>query len=277
MKKKPILSKGLKALLSDDDLIVDDHVETQELYIDQIVIGDLQPRKDFSIAKLEELSVSIKEFGVLQPILVRPVGNKYEIVAGERRYRASKMALLNKIPVKILELEPQRALSIAIIENIQRSDLNILEEAMAFNRLLNEYNYSHQQIANVLGKSRSEITNKLQVLKLEKQVQSFLAQEKISFGHVKLLSSLEENLQLFYANKVIKEHLSVRQLERLLSTNKNTKNKQDINVINLQKKIEKEIGVEAKIVLKNNKSGKISINFPDLDFLEKLLCKLGVN
>lgn len=274
MKKKPILSKGLQALLAQDDLEVTEFSEIQEISLEQIDLSDLQPRISFSQAKLEELASSIKEFGVLQPIIVRFINGRYELVAGERRFRACKIAAIKKIPAKILSLTTQQALSIAIVENIQRSDLNVIEEAKAYNRLLSEYNYSHQQIANVLGKSRSEITNKLQVLKLELKVQDLLAKDQISFGHAKLLTSLASETQLLYANKVVAENLSVRQLEGLLRVKKKPKKVIDINIIALQNRIAQELGAEVSIDMKKNKSGKFTIKFPDLDFLNALLTKL---
>ena len=248
----------------------------------KIPIGDLirnkyQPRKFFNKDNLEELTNSIRERGVIQPIIVRKSkdqDNKYEIIAGERRWLASQNAGLNEIPVVVLKIDDLKSLEFAIVENVQRKDLNPIEEANGYKRLIDDFSYDQEKISKFIGKSRSHVANFLRLLSLSKEVQENVEKEEISAGHAKVLVGLENSK--FIVKKIIGKKLSVRQTESLVRSikgNKKTKiipNK-NLNIINLEKTLEEKTGLNIDIQNKKNNSGRISFKYNDLEQLDRLI------
>ena len=270
------IKKGLGRGLS--SLIGDTKVETQK---NQVSIGDLvpnkyQPRKIFDEASLEDLTNSIKERGMIQPIIVRNSNNdrsKYEIIAGERRWLAAQRAGLHNVPVVVTEADDLKSLEFAIVENVQRHDLNPLEEAQGYRRLIDEFSYDQEKVSKFIGKSRSHITNSLRLLTLPNDVIKLIETQKLTAGHAKILVGLEN--ASFVATKIIEKKLSVRQAENFVKIFKNKKQKssssKDTNIIALELSISNKIGLNVDI--KNNKrnKGKISFEYKDLDQLNKII------
>ena len=270
------IKKGLGRGLS--SLIGDTKVETQK---NQVSIGDLvpnkyQPRKIFDEASLEDLTNSIKERGMIQPIIVRNSNNdrsKYEIIAGERRWLAAQRAGLHNVPVVVTEADDLKPLEFAIVENVQRHDLNPLEEAQGYRRLIDEFSYDQEKVSKFIGKSRSHITNSLRLLTLPNDVIKLIETQKLTAGHAKILVGLEN--ASFVATKIIEKKLSVRQAENFVKIFKNKKLKssssKDTNIIALELSISNKIGLNVDI--KNNKrnKGKISFEYKDLDQLNKII------
>ena len=270
------IKKGLGRGLS--SLIGETKVETQK---NQVSIGDLvpnkyQPRKIFDEASLEDLTNSIKERGMIQPIIVRNSNNdrsKFEIIAGERRWLAAQRAGLHNVPVVITEADDLKSLEFAIVENVQRHDLNPLEEAQGYKRLIDEFSYDQEKVSKFIGKSRSHITNSLRLLTLPDDVIKLIETQKLTAGHAKILVGLEN--ASFVANKIIEKKLSVRQAENFVKIFKNKKQKsslsKDTNIIALELSISNKIGLNVDI--KNNKrnKGKISFEYKDLDQLNKII------
>ena len=221
MKKTKALGRGLSALLPDEPALEIGSPINQgirEIAVTDIIPSSKQPRRVFAADVLSELSASIKEHGVLQPLVVRPLSSgKFEIIAGERRWRASKEAGLNKVPVVIKDVTDGVAMQIALIENIQRENLNPVEEAEAFQRLIQEYNMTQEDMGQRVGKSRPYITNALRLLGLHSIVRSLLAEAKISTGHARALLSLDADEQIKFAQRIISENLSVRETEKAIS------------------------------------------------------------
>ena len=223
-KKRSGLGKGLDALLGKKEEAVITLSDAKgdsssELAIEQIQPGEYQPRTRMDKDSLEELAQSIKEQGLISPILVRPIAkNRYEIIAGERRYQASKLAGLKKVPVLIRKISDEKALAWALIENIQREDLNPLEEATGIQRLLDEFHMTHESASQAIGRSRTATTNLLRLLNLAKPVQDRLMANEITMGHARALLSLEPAMQVAVANEIVKKGLSVRQVETLVAT-----------------------------------------------------------
>lgn len=255
-----------------------------ELPLNEIIIRKNQPRKIFEESALIELSNSIKEHGVLQPILVRPLNGKYEIIAGERRYRAAKNANLSKIPVIVKDISEDNLSQIALIENIQRENLNSLEEAEAFSELSNKYNLTHEEIAERLGKSRVYITNALRLLQLPTSVQNLIKNNSISAGHARSLLRIENSeLQLALADKIINNGISVRQTEELIrNIISPKKEKEDNNVHDKNKIFNKEIEEKLQVIfggkiklVSRGKGGKIEIFYQDNDELSRFLEIIG--
>ena len=270
------IKKGLGRGLS--SLIGDTKVETQK---NQVSIGDLvpnkyQPRKIFDEASLEDLTNSIKERGMIQPIIVRNSNNdrsKFEIIAGERRWLAAQRAGLHNVPIVITEADDLKSLEFAIVENVQRHDLNPLEEAQGYKRLIDEFSYDQEKVSKFIGKSRSHITNSLRLLNLPQDVIKLIETQKLTAGHAKILVGLEN--ASFVANKIIEKKLSVRQAENFVKIFKSKKQKsslsKDTNIIALELSISNKIGLNVDI--KNNKrnKGKISFEYKDLDQLNKII------
>ncbi len=270
------IKKGLGRGLS--SLIGETKVETQKNHVS---IGDLipnkyQPRKIFDEGSLEDLTNSIKERGMIQPIIVRNLNNdrsKFEIIAGERRWLAAQRAGLHNVPVVITEADDLKSLEFAIVENVQRHDLNPLEEAQGYKRLIDEFSYDQEKVSKFIGKSRSHITNSLRLLTLPDDVIKLIESQKITAGHAKVLVGLEN--ASFIAGKIIEKKLSVRQTENLVKIFKNKKIKsstdKDANIIALELSISNKIGLNVEI--KNNKrnKGKITFEYKDLNQLNKII------
>ena len=271
------LGRGLDALLGDISVAEEKKQHLQSLPIESMQRGKYQPRKDLNPEKLQELADSIKAQGVIQPIIVRKISfEKYEIVAGERRWRASQLAGLTQIPVVIKEIDDRTAMAMALIENIQREDLNPLEEAEALKRLLDEFEMTHQLIAQAIGKSRTTVTNLLRLMDLHPDVKKLLLSNHLEMGHARALLSLEGSKQVALANKIIKEGLTVRATERLVKEShadpKNQKIKLiDNDTVKLQDELTGKLGAKVTIDHKENGSGKLVITYTSLDELDGII------
>lgn len=256
------------------------------LKISQIEPNRDQPRKQFDEDALMELADSIKQYGVLQPLIVQKKGEYYEIIAGERRWRAAKLAKLKEVPVMIKDYTPQEIMEISLIENIQREDLNPIEEASAYQRLIDEFHLKHEEIAERVAKSRSAITNSMRLLKLDKRVQMMLVEGEISGGHARTLLALEDQeLQFTAAERIIEHKLSVRETEKLVKDLlKPKKSEKEQNVPdeataliykNLEEKIRGILGTKVSINRKDENRGKIEIEYYSMDELERLMDLFG--
>ena len=266
------LGRGLSSLIGETK------VETQK---NKLLIGDLkpnkfQPRKNFDEESLDELTNSIKERGILQPIIVRRSSedqSKFEIIAGERRWLAAQKAGLHDVPVVITEADDLKSLEFAIIENVQRHDLNPLEEAQGYKRLIDEFAYDQEKVSKFIGKSRSYITNSLRLLSLPTEVIKLIETQKLTAGHGKILVGLEN--AIFVAKKIIEKNLSVRQAENFVKLFKVEKNKssktKDINIMHLEMSIVNKVGLNVEIQNKKNNKGKIVFEYKNLDQLNKII------
>jgi len=253
----------------------------QKLKITLIEPNSSQPRKKFDEDGLQELANSIKEFGILQPLLVQKKEEHYEIIAGERRWRAAKLAGLVEVPVLIREYDKQRTMEIALIENVQRADLNPIEEAMAYQRLIQEFELTQEEIANRVSKNRATITNSMRLLKLDQRVQQFLVDGQISSGHARALLGLDDGEKQYQAaKKVIQENLSVRDIEKLVKIlNRPEKEKNqvengpDINLIyrQIEDKLKTIMGTKVIINRKDKNKGRIEIEYYSQEELERLI------
>ena len=270
------IKKGLGRGLS--SLIGETKVESQrnKMTISDLIPNKYQPRKNFNKTNLEDLTNSIKERGVLQPIIVRrslDQNNKYEIIAGERRWLAAQKAGLHDVPVVVTEADDLRSLEFAIVENVQRQDLNPLEEAQGYKRLIDEFSYDQEKVSKFIGKSRSYISNSLRILTLPNDVIKLIETEKLSTGHAKILVGLEN--ASFVANKIIEKKLSVRQAERFVQLFKNKKQKfkntKDTNILSLELSVSNKIGLNVDIQNNKKNKGKISFEYKDLDQLNKII------
>ena len=270
------IKKGLGRGLS--SLIGETKIETQknQLSISDLTPNKFQPRKIFDEANLNDLTSSIKERGILQPIIVRRSkddSSKFEIIAGERRWMAAQKAGLHTVPVVITEVDDLKSLEFAIVENVQRHDLNPLEEAQGYRRLINEFAYDREKVSKFIGKSRSHIANSLRLLSLPDGVINLIETQKLTAGHAKILVGLEN--AFFIANKIVEKKLSVRQAEKLVNTFKNyrlkSKNKKFANIIDLEKSISNKIGLNVEIKNKKNNKGKIIFEYKALDQLNKII------
>jgi ParB family transcriptional regulator, chromosome partitioning protein len=281
--KKKGLGRGLSALFGDEKI-----EQKEKKFNDRqnkVLIGDLtrntyQPRLHFDEVKLEELSNSIKKNGIIQPIAVRPDKNnseRYEIVAGERRWLAAQKAGLHEVPIVILDLDDNEALEISIVENIQRDDLNVIEEAKGYKRLADEFEYDHEKIARFMSKSRSHVSNTLRLLTLPKVVISMIDEGNLTAGQARPLIGLVNAIEI--AEEIVSNKLSARRVEQLIRQKKGpqkTGNRIDSNILNEQKKIEETLGLKVVIQNKSNNSGEILIKYKSLeqfDFVSKLLKK----
>ena len=270
------IKKGLGRGLS--SLIGETKVETlkNQLSISDLIPNKYQPRKIFDEDNLNDLTNSIKERGILQPIIVRKSNHdksKFEIIAGERRWLAAQRAGFHKVPVVITEVDDLRSLEFAIVENVQRHDLNPLEEAQGYRRLIDEFAYDREKVSKFIGKSRSHIANTLRLLTLPDTIIKLIESQKLSAGHAKTLVGLEN--ASFVANKIVEKKLSVRQAEKLVNTFKNyrqkSKNKKFANIVDLETSISNKIGLNVEIKNKKNNKGKITFEYKDLDQLNKII------
>jgi len=280
--KKKGLGRGLDALLGDVKHDAgSSNKDLKNLPVEHLQRGKYQPRKDINPEKLQELAESIKAQGIIQPIVVRKIdGDMHEIIAGERRWRAAQLAELHEVPVVIKEIDDRSVMAIALIENIQREDLNALEEAEALNRLQDEFEMTHQDIAIAVGKSRATVSNLLRLLELQKEVKALLAQGDLEMGHARALLGLEGKTQITAAKQIINQGLTVRATEKLvksLQTDKlpTTENKIDPDILRLQNELTAKIG--AKVVLNHQQNGKGSmvISYASLDELEGVMSRLN--
>ncbi len=272
-KIKKGLGRGLSSLIGETKV----ESKTNKLSLSEIIPNKYQPRKNFEEENLEDLTNSIKERGVIQPIIVRKSNSensKYEIIAGERRWLAARRAGLHDIPVVVTEADDLKSLEFAIVENVQRHDLNPLEEAQGYKRLIDEFSYDQEKVSKFIGKSRSYITNSLRLLNLPEEVLKFIESKKITAGHAKILVGLDN--ALFIANKIIEKKLSVRQAENFVKIFKKKSNflgtlKKDSNIKNLENIISDKTGLS--VLIKNNKKNKGTITFlyHDIDQLNKII------
>ena len=271
-KNKKGLGRGLSSLIGD----VKTTSVNNKLSLSDIIRNRFQPRKNFDKIHLEELSNSIKERGVVQPIIVRKSNQssgKYEIIAGERRWLASQNAGLHEIPAVIVEADDLKSLEFAIVENVQRHDLNSIEEAQGYQKLMDEFGYDQEKVAKFIGKSRAHVANCIRLLSLPNDVIKLIETDQLSQGHAKILVGLE-NAYLF-AKKIIEKKLSVRQSENLVRLFKNPKRSKIVanssNLRDLEDILEKKLGIRILIKNKKNNSGSIVFNYRDLDQLNRLI------
>ena len=271
-KIKKGLGRGLSSLIGETKV----EVQKNLLSVSDLVPNKYQPRKNFDEANLEDLTNSIKERGMIQPIIVRKSNNensKFEIIAGERRWLAAQKAGIHKVPVVITEADDLKSLEFAIVENVQRHDLNPLEEAQGYKRLIDDFSYDQEKVSKFIGKSRSYISNSLRILTLPNDVIKLIESNKLSAGHAKILVGLDN--ASFVANKIIENKLSVRQAENFVQLFKKKRQKskitKDTNIIALELSVLNKIGLNVEI--KNNKrnKGKISFEYKDLDQLNKII------
>jgi ParB family chromosome partitioning protein len=271
-KIKKGLGRGLSSLIGESKV----EPKTNKLLLSDIVPNKFQPRKNFDEENLNDLTNSIKERGVIQPIIVRRSDsnkNNFEIIAGERRWLAARKAGLHEIPVVVTEADDLKSLEFAIVENVQRHDLNPLEEAQGYKRLIDEFSYDQEKVSKFIGKSRSYITNSLRLLNLPSDVLKLIEEKKISAGHAKILVGLDNALML--ANKIIEKSLSVRQAEKYVKLFKSNKKKsfisKDPNIKDLEDTLSSKTGLNVSIKNKKNNKGSISLEYKDLDQLNKII------
>ena len=278
-KKKRGLGRGLDALFSDSEIISES--EVKNISVKKIIPNPSQPRRKFNEEKLASLSETIKKEGIISPILVTPRNGQFLIIAGERRYRAAKLAGLNEIPCIVKMIHEDEILILSLIENIQREDLNPIEEANAIQSILRETGYTHEKASKILGKSRVYITNMLRLLTLSNVVQDLILNERISGGHGRCLVGLSEKDALKYAKLVIEKGLSVRELENLFKNknkkqkNKLTKEKKDMFIREIEEGLSDAFSRAVTIKNTKNYTGEVKIRFYNLDDLNKLLELLG--
>ena len=273
IKFKKGLGRGLSSLLGDTK----SKTNVNKLKIYDVKRNKLQPRKVFNQESLKELTNSIKERGVIQPIIVRKdksLVGKFEIIAGERRWLASQNAGLHEIPAVILDVDDEKSLEFAIVENVQRQDLNAIEEAQGYQRLIDEFSYNQEKLAKFIGKSRSYIANSLRLLSLPKEVISYVENEKISSGHARSLIGLPNAAQI--AKKIAENKLSVRQSENLVRALRNQKNlkivpSKDGDILNLEKSLIDKTGINVVIKNNRNNSGKLTFEYKNLEQLDRLI------
>tara|TARA_Y100000590_G_scaffold448834_1_gene586085 strand:+ start:494 stop:1342 length:849 start_codon:yes stop_codon:yes gene_type:complete len=277
-KLKKGLGRGLSSLLGDTSK----KIQTSKVSINEIIRNKFQPRKNFNKESLDELTKSIKEQGVIQPIVVRPnksSDGKYEIIAGERRWIASQNAGLHEVPIVVLDVDDVKSLEFAIVENVQRQDLNPIEEARGYQRLTDEFNYNQDKLSNFIGKSRSYIANSLRLLSLPEEILLMVEQGDLSAGHARSLIGLQNSV--IVAKTIVQKKLSVRQAEVLSRQYRNKKikliHKKDANILDLQKALEEKTGLNISINNKKNNSGTITFSYNDLDQLDKIISTIKNN
>ena len=283
-KKKKGLGRGLMSLFGDQEISApkgDVKTDYLSISISNLVANKFQPRTYFDKEKIEELAQSIKQNGLIQPIIVRPHSEEgvYEIIAGERRCMAAQNAGLHEVPVVVLKINDVQALELAIVENIQREDLNVIEEAKGYDRLMKEFSYDHEKLADFMGKSRSHISNTLRLLTLPEEVIKMVDEGKLTAGQVRPLVGRYNAKEI--ANSILKEKLSARSVENLVKNQKESegkkgtsKSKTDPNALLAQRQIEESLGLKTKVVSRKNNSGKIIVEFNNLDQFEMLSKRL---
>ena len=271
-KNKKGLGRGLSSLIGDNEI----NLKNNKVSISSIIPNRFQPRKNFEKQSLEDLTNSIRERGIIQPLVVRKSDdsdNKFELIAGERRWQAAQSAGLHEVPVIILNIDNLKSLEFAIVENVQRKDLNPIEEAEGYKRLIDEFNYDQEKVAKFIGKSRAHISNCLRLLTLPKKIIQNIVEDKITQGHAKILVGLE-NAELL-VDKIIKKKLSVRQTEALARLTKNKplkiKSSKDANIIDMENQISSKIGMKVNINNKRNNSGTLTFEYKDIDQLDRIV------
>ena len=271
-KIKKGLGRGLSSLIGETKV----DIQKNKISISDIVPNKFQPRKIFNEDNLNDLTQSIKERGILQPIIVRKSSDdnyKFEIIAGERRWLAAQRANLHEVPVVITEADDLKSLEFAIVENVQRHDLNPLEEAQGYKRLIDEFSYDQEKVSKFIGKSRSHITNSLRILTLPIEVIKLIELQKLTAGHAKILVGLEN--ASFVANKIIEKKLSVRQAENFVKIFKNKRQRpdksKDANIKDLELSVSDKVGLNVLIQNNKNNKGKVTFEYKDLDQLNKIL------
>ena len=277
-KNKKGLGRGLSSLIGDSDL----KVSSNKISISSIIPNKYQPRKKFEKESLEELTKSIKERGIIQPLIVRiseNQKNKYELIAGERRLQASQTAGLHEVPVIIIDADNLKSLELAIIENVQRKDLNVIEEAQGYKRLIEEFGYDQEKVSKFIGKSRSHITNSLRILSLPRTIIELIENEKLTLGHAKVLVG-HLNAEIL-ARKIVNKKLSVRQTEALVKSLNPKKHSKvifkDANILSLENSLKEKIGINVSINNKKNNSGYLNFEYKDLDQLNRLIMIIKAN
>jgi len=275
------LGRGLDALLANDDEMAQSEA-LMMLKVDQLQPGKYQPRSYMDDAALQTLAESISSQGIMQPILVRNIGaNKYEIIAGERRWRASQIAGLVELPVLVREIADESALAMALIENIQRENLNPLEEAQGIKRLIDEFEMTHEKAASAVGRSRAAVSNLLRLLSLSAPVQAMLMHNKLDMGHARALIGLDAAQQIMLANKIVQQDLSVRDVENLVkklaqnSASAAQKTAVNHDVLALENSLSEKIGASVNISAKQNGSGLLKISYANLDQLDDIIRKIS--
>ena len=271
-KSKKGLGRGLSSLIGDSEKIDD----KKNVSISSLVRNKYQPRKKFDEVSLEELTNSIRERGIIQPIIVRPSSDeddKLEIIAGERRWQAAQYAGLHEVPVVVINVDNLKSLEFAIVENVQRKDLNPIEEAEGYKRLIDEFSYDQDKVSKFIGKSRAHIANCLRLLSLPQEIIELIIEEKLSQGHAKILVGLDNAILL--AKKIISKKLSVRQAESLVRMLKSSSNssikKKDPNIATLEEELTDKIGMRVFVKNKRNNSGTISLEYKGADQLDRLV------
>lgn len=287
MVKKRGLGKSLDALLSYTTTEVKDNAANDknqekitQLSISYLQRGKYQPRREIDTESLQDLASSIRMQGIIQPLIVRPIENhQYEIIAGERRFRAAQLIGLNEVPVIIRHIPDEAAIAIALIENIQRENLNPIEEASALQRLIEEFGMTHQQVAEAVGKSRASVTNLLRLLALQDEVKQMLERGHIEMGHARTLLTLPEATQRETAHLIVSRQLSVRETENLVrrlqspSTNHSQKTL-DPNIVNLQENLSRQLKLRVAIHCNAKGKGRLVIHYRNLKELDKLLAQI---
>ena len=274
------LGRGLSSLMGEDtnnETISQTSYSDTKISLSKLKPSSIQPRRIFDKNSINELAESIKSKGLVQPILVRPSKNnldEFEIIAGERRWIAAQNAGLNEVPVTVLNIDNLKSLEFAIVENVQRSNLNPIEEANGYQRLVDEFSYDQEKISRFIGKSRSHIANCLRLLNLPTEVKSYLENDKLTLGHAKILVGLP-NAQ-FLAKKIVDKKLSVRQAENLVRVFKSKSNlkivsNQNADIYSLEKSLEEKTGLNVKIINSKKNSGKIYFEYKDLEQLDKII------
>tara|TARA_B100002051_G_scaffold171831_1_gene162427 strand:+ start:896 stop:1747 length:852 start_codon:yes stop_codon:yes gene_type:complete len=277
-KNKRGLGRGLSSLIGDSEI----KNSNEKVLISSITPNKNQPRKLFDKYALEELSNSIKERGIIQPLIVRNSNDqdsKYELIAGERRWQAAQMAGLHEVPVVVVEADNLKSLEFAIIENVQRKDLNSIEEAESYKNLIENFGYDQEKVAKFIGKSRSHISNSLRLLTLPQKIIEMIRNDKISQGHAKILIGIENSLLL--AEKIVKKKLSVRQTESLVRIIKSGQAKKvalrNSNVISTENELSEKIGMRVHLINKKDNSGTLTFNYKGLDQLDRLIKVIKMN
>lgn len=284
-KQRRGLGRGLTSLLGDDVPAVAANKDVvSEIEIEKLVAGKYQPRSRMEMERLNELAASIREQGVISPIVVRPIkGGKFEIIAGERRFRASKIAQRKTVPAIVRRVQDKDALAMALIENMQREDLNAMEEALGIRRLIDEFGYTHEQAAQAIGRSRPATSNLLRLLSLAKPVQRLLMDDQIEMGHARALLPLTGAEQLELANEIIAKKLSVREAEKISERRKEEKTKKPVKKVVkksrddkiLEERLSEALGAPVRLVLGRKGRGQIVIDFADLDDLDAIVSKIS--
>ena len=278
-KEKSSLGRGLDSLLGERKEAPKNNTPN-EISLDQLTPGEFQPRTKMHKETLEELADSIKNQGVLQPLLVREkASGRYEIIAGERRWRAAQIAGLKSVPVSIKKVNNNDAAKIALVENLQREDLNAMDQSRGLQRLQMEFNLSQEELAKSIGKSRSAVTNLLRLSKLDKKVQGYLESGEIEMGHARALLGVDGVTQVTLAEEIIKQSLSVREAEKLVSRKRTTKKStqkttKDPNITSLERELSEDLGAGVRIQSNKSGKGKLTIEFKGLGQLEGILEKL---